>query len=69
MNKIQRFRLNLAKARHKNAISAYELSLRIGKDKTYINKVENGECKPSLQVIFDIIEALDIDANELFNLK
>ena len=66
MNKFEKFRLNLSVARHNKNMSAYELSLRIGKDSTYINKIESGVCNPSLATIFDILEVLEIDANELF---
>ena len=41
MNK-KEFGLNLAKLREKTGLSAYELSMRLGKDSTYINKIENG---------------------------
>ena len=37
------FGLNVAKQRIKKNLSAYELSLRLGKDQSYINKLENGK--------------------------
>ena len=37
------FGVNLAKIRMKSNISAYELSLRIDKDASYIHKVESGK--------------------------
>ena len=66
MERKKRFALNLAIARNKKKLSAYELSLRIGKDKTYIGKIENGFNYPSVPTIYDILEVLEIDANELF---
>jgi len=59
----------LAKARSRKNISAYELSMRLYKDGTYINKIENGVSFPSVSVIYQIMELLEVDANELFNLK
>ena len=38
--KFETFGLNVAKERMKQNISAYELSLRLGKDASYINKLE-----------------------------
>lgn len=63
---LKEFGLNLAKKRIKFGISAYELSLRIGKDSTYINKVENGKMYPSLPVVFEIASVLEIEPQDLF---
>ena len=60
------FGLNLAKKRNKLGISAYELSLRLGKDSTYINKIENGLRYPSVPMLFEIAEALGIETYQLF---
>ena len=60
------FGLNLAKIREKVGISAYELSLRLGRDSTYINKIENGLRYPSVPMLFEISEALGIETYQLF---
>ena len=65
--KFEEFCINLAKARIKANLSAYELSLRIGKDASYIHKVENGKVNPSLKTILKICEVLQIEPAELFN--
>lgn len=62
---IKKFRLNLAKERIKKNLSAYELSLCLGKDRTYISKIENG-ANLSLPVIFEICEILEIEPKTLF---
>ena len=59
------FGINLAKERQKLGISAYELSLRIGKDASYINKVENGKINISLKTIIDICNELNISISKL----
>lgn len=59
------FGLNLAKKREKYGISAYELSLRLGKDTTYINKIENGKRFPSVPMLFEIASNLEIAPCEL----
>lgn len=47
-------------------LSAYELSLRMGKDASYIHKVENGKINISLKMILKICEVLEIEPEELF---
>lgn len=60
------FGVNLARIRAKSGLSAYELSLRIGKDASYIHKVESGKINVSLKSILKICEALNIEPVELF---
>lgn len=60
------FGLKIAKFRIKANLSGYELSLRIGKDVSYINKLENGKVNATLTTIFKICEELNIEPVELF---
>lgn len=60
------FGVNLAKQRIKSGLSAYELSLRIEKDASYIHKVESGKINVSLKSILKICEVLNIEPIELF---
>ena len=60
------FGVNLAKIRMKSGLSAYELSLRIGKDASYIHKVESGKINVILKSILKICEVLNIEPVELF---
>lgn len=60
------FGLKVAEFRIKAQLSGYELSLRIGKDVSYINKLENGKVNATLKVIFKICEVLQIEPVELF---
>ncbi len=64
--KFEQFGINVAKQRQKLKISAYELSLRLGKDASYINKLENGKINVSLKMIIAISEILNIRIEELF---
>ena len=64
--RFEQFGINLAKERQKQNLSAYELSLRLGKDKSYINKVENGKINISLKMIIAISELLNISTDKLF---
>ena len=65
--KFETFGLNVAKARIRKNISAYELSLRLGKDPSYIHKLENGKINVSLKMIISITQELDINIVDLFN--
>lgn len=65
--KFEEFGMNLAKARINANLSAYELSLRIGKGASYIYKVENGKINISLRMILKICEVLQIEPSELFD--
>ena len=62
----ERFCLNVAKERMKKNISAYDLSLRIGKDPSYIHKLENGKINASLKVIISIAECVEVTIEDLF---
>ena len=50
----------LAKIRMSKNISAYELSIKLEKDVTYISKIENGKAFPSMEMFFKICTVLDI---------
>lgn len=53
--------------RTKANLSARELSFRIGKNESYINRLEyRKNFEPSISVINDIVEACDSSLEELF---
>ena len=60
------FGINLSRIRAAKRLSAYELSLRLNKDASYVHKVENAKINPSLQTILDIAKVLEISPKELF---
>lgn len=60
------FGINLSRIRATKGLSAYELSLRLNKDASYVHKVENAKINPSLQTILDIAKVLEISPKELF---
>lgn len=63
---LKNFGLHLARTREAYGISAYELSLRLGKDPSYVNKIENGKMYPSLPVLFEIASNLETSVDKLF---
>ena len=64
--KFETYGLNVAKIRIAKNISAYELSLRLGKDPSYIHKLENGKINVSLKTIIAISEELDVSIHDFF---
>ena len=64
---IKDFGIKLAQARQKKELSAYELSLRIGRNHGYINRIECGKLNLSLRSILQICEVLEISPKELFD--
>lgn len=59
----------LARLRESRKISAREMSLAIGKNENYINRIENRKTYPSMQVFFRICEYLQITPQEFFQIN
>lgn len=61
------FGLRLAKLREELGISARQMSLELGQNESYINRIENGKIYPSLQVFFYICDYLHVTPKEFFD--
>lgn len=61
--------LRLARLREMKGVSARDMSLSIGQNPGYINNIETGKSKPSLEGIFFICEYLGITPSEFFDLE
>lgn len=61
------FAIRLARLREKKGVSARDMSLSIGQNPGYINNIETGKSKPSLDGIFYICEYLGITPSEFFD--
>lgn len=61
------FALRLARLREKKGVSARDMSLSIGQNPGYINNIETGKAKPSLDGIFYICEYLGVTPSEFFD--
>ena len=59
----------LAKLRLEKGVSAREMSLSLGQSACYINKIENHNTLPSLNVFFYICEYFDISPKDFFDEK
>ena len=56
----------LSKLRTAKGVSAREMSLAIGQNESYINRIENGKSLPSMQAFFYICEYLKVTPHEFF---
>ena len=62
------FAMRLARLREKKGVSARDMSLSIGQNPGYINNIETGKSKPSLDGIFFICDYLEISPSEFFDI-
>lgn len=60
------FAMRLARLREKKGVSARDMSLSIGQNPGYINNIETGKAKPSMEGFFYICEYLGISPVEFF---
>ncbi len=61
------FGMRLARLRYQKGVSARDMSLSIGQNPGYINNIEIGKSKPSLDGFFYICEYLGITPSEFFD--
>ena len=59
--------IRLARLRAKKGVSARDMSLSIGQNPGYINNIETGKSKPSLDGVYFICEYLGITPSEFFD--
>ena len=57
----------MASLRMKRSVSAREMSLTIGQNESYINRIENKQTFPSMQAFFYICEYFKITPKDFFN--
>lgn len=63
------FALRLSALRQQKGVSAREISLALGQNTNYINRIENGKNYPSMQSFFYICEYLGVTPQEFFEEK
>ena len=61
----QKLRELLKEARKAKCLRQDDLSLKLGKFKTFINKVENGERRLDAMEFLDLVRELELDVSEL----
>ena len=57
----------ISQLRMQKGVSARDMSLSLGQNKSYINQIENKKALPSLQVLFYICEYFSITPQEFFD--
>lgn len=67
MNYERFFAERLNSLRTQQNVSAREMSLDIGQNESYINRIENGKAFPSMQAFFYICEYLNITPKEFWD--
>ena len=63
------FGLNIAYYRKDRGLSQSELAERVNISRTHMSRIETADCAVSLDVIFDICDALEIKPVELFDFR
>lgn len=63
------FAERLAQLREEKQVSAREMSLSIGQNGSYINRIENKKAFPSMQCFFYICDYLQISPKDFFDDK
>lgn len=59
----------LRSLRNERGISAREMSLALGQNETYINKLETNQRSISMQMFFNLCDFLNITPSEFFNVE
>ncbi len=63
------FAMRLSILREKKGVSARDMSLSIGQNPGYINNIETGKSKPSLDGFFFICEYLEVTPSQFFDME
>ena len=63
----EEFIARLTQLRIKHGVSARDMSLSLGQNSSYINNIETGKSKPSLEGFFFICEYLGVTPSEFFD--
>ncbi len=67
MNYDKEFSERLCKLRCRKGVSARDMSLSLGQNASYINRIENGTALPSMTSFFYICEYLEISPKDFFD--
>ena len=62
-----KFAERLSRLRCQKGVSARDMSLSLGQNESYINRIENGTAMPSMTAFFYICEYLEISPREFFD--
>ncbi len=65
----RRLGLNIAYYRKEKGLSQSQLAEKINISRTHMSRIETADCAVSLDVIFEICDALNITAKTLFDFR
>ena len=61
--------LNIAYYRKETGLSQLQLAEMVNISRTHMSRIETADCAVSLDVVFDICDALDIKPTKLFDFR
>lgn len=61
--------LNIAYYRKEKGLSQSQLAELVNVSRTHMSRIENADCAVSLDVVFDICDALSIKPSKLFDFR
>ena len=67
--KYRRLGLNIAYYRKEKGLSQLQLAETINISRTHMSRIETADCAVSLDVVFDICDALSIKPSKLFDFR
>ena len=59
--------LNIAYRRKERGLSQAKLAEMVNISRTHMSRIETADCAVSLDVVFDICDALDVSPSRIFN--
>lgn len=67
--KYKRLGLNIAYYRKEKGISQSQLAELVNISRTHMSRIETADCAVSLDVIFDICDALEVSPEKMFDFR
>ena len=67
--KYRQLGLNIAYYRKQKGLSQCSLAERVNISRTHMSRIETADCAVSLDVVFDLCDALEIKPSQLFNFR
>ena len=68
-NKYKHLGLNIAYYRKEKGLSQSKLAELVNISRTHMSRIETADCAVSLDVVFDICDALDLKPSKLFDFR
>lgn len=66
-NRLKNIGNNIRQIRKQRQVTQIDLAVMIGIDRAYLSEIENGRTNVSLNILYAIADALNIDIIQFFN--